>query len=213
MCYDANMCDYKVVIEGGEGEIVEKKSRFICTVKPVKTEKEAQAFVDEIKKKYWDAKHNCSAMVIGSNNEFARCSDDGEPSGTAGRPMLEVLIGEGVHDVACVVTRYFGGVLLGTGGLVRAYQASIKEGLAHSKIAVLVKGKKLKVTVDYTEYNRILNYLTSNNIKIENSEFTDIICLELSIRLSEAEKVKEDITEMTGGKAVMDDLGECDILL
>ena len=120
--------EIKIITEGGQGEIIEKKSRFICYVRPVKNEQEAQAFVDEIKKKHWDARHNCSAMVIGDNNEFARCSDDGEPSGTAGRPMLEVLINEGYHDVAVVVTRYFGGVLLGTGGLVRAYQAAVKEG-------------------------------------------------------------------------------------
>ena len=103
---------YKIVIEGGEGEIVEKKSRFIATVQPVETEEEAVAFIDSMKKKYWDARHNCSAFVIGSKNEVTRCRDDGEPSGTAGRPMLEVLLGQEVHNVAVVVTRYFGGVLL-----------------------------------------------------------------------------------------------------
>ena len=121
--------DYKILLEGGEGEIVEKKSRFIATLRPVNSEEEAVSFIEEMKKKYWDARHNCSAFVIGPKAELTRCSDDGEPSGTAGRPMLEVLLGEEVRNVAVVVTRYFGGTLLGTGGLVRAYTQAVKEGL------------------------------------------------------------------------------------
>lgn len=99
-----------------------------------------------MKKKYWDARHNCSAFVIGTKAELTRCSDDGEPSGTAGRPMLEVLLGEGVRNVAVVVTRYFGGVLLGTGGLVRAYSGAVKEGIAASKIGTMRYGVRLKST-------------------------------------------------------------------
>ena len=102
------MKEYKIVYCGGEGEIVEKKSRFIATVKPVDSEEEASAFIAEMKKKYWDARHNCSAFIIGSRGELTRCSDDGEPSGTAGRPMLEVLTGSGIRNIAVVVTRYFG---------------------------------------------------------------------------------------------------------
>ena len=101
---------YLVVYEGGQGEIIEKKSRFIATVRPVETEEEAVAFINETKKQYWDARHNCSAFVIGSNQEMTRCSDDGEPAQTAGRPMLDVLLKEGVTNVAVVVTRYFGGM-------------------------------------------------------------------------------------------------------
>ena len=115
---------YLVVYKGGEGEIVEKKSRFIATVCPVETEEAAVAFINEMKKKYWDARHNCSAFVLGERQEMTRCSDDGEPAQTAGRPMLDVLLREGITNAAVVVTRYFGGVLLGTGGLVRAYQAA-----------------------------------------------------------------------------------------
>ena len=124
----------KTVYSGGEAEIVEKKSRFIATVRPVSSEEEAVAFIAEMKKKYWDARHNCSAFVIGDRQEMSRCSDDGEPAQTAGRPMLDVLLREDIHNVAVVVTRYFGGVLLGTGGLVRAYQKSVQEGLAASVI-------------------------------------------------------------------------------
>ena len=121
--------DYRVLLAGGQGEIVEKKSRFIATVRSAATEQEAASFIEEMKKKYWDARHNCSAFVIGSRGEMTRCSDDGEPGGTAGRPMLEVLLAEEIRNVAVVVTRYFGGTLLGTGGLVRAYTMAVKEGL------------------------------------------------------------------------------------
>ena len=131
---------YRVVYEGGEGEITEKKSRFIATVRPVESEEEATTFIAEMKKKYWDARHNCSAFVIGERQELNRCSDDGEPAQTAGRPMLDVLLKEGVTNVAVVVTRYFGGVLLGTGGLVRAYQAATQAGLAASRIIEKLPG-------------------------------------------------------------------------
>lgn len=129
---------YKTVYEGGEGEIVEKKSRFIATVRPVETEEEALAFIEEMKKKYWDARHNCSAYVLGERQELMQCSDDGEPSQTAGKPMMDVLTGAGLTNVAVVVTRYFGGTLLGTGGLVRAYSAGdqrrIGQQYDHNKI-------------------------------------------------------------------------------
>lgn len=142
------MEQYKTVLEGGTGEIVEKKSRFIATVRPVKNEEEALAFLEEMRKKYWDARHNCYAYSIGKNREFTRCSDDGEPSGTAGRPMLDVILGEDIYNVAVVVTRYFGGVLLGTGGLVRAYSKAVQEGLAGSIVIEKKKGISLKVTTD-----------------------------------------------------------------
>ena len=117
--------NYCVLIKGSEAEIVEKKSRFIATIRPVSTEEAAIAFIDEMKKKYYDARHNCSAFVIGERGQLTRSSDDGEPSGTAGRPMLEVLLGSEIRNIAVVVTSYFGGVLLGTGGLVRAYTQAV----------------------------------------------------------------------------------------
>ena len=109
---------YKFSHTPGVGEIIEKKSRFIATVAPVKTEEDALKFIEGCRKQYWDASHNCTAFTIGSRHQLTRCSDDGEPAGTAGRPMLDVLLGEDIHDTAVVVTRYFGGTLLGTGGLV-----------------------------------------------------------------------------------------------
>ena len=126
--------EYKTVYAGGEGEIIEKKSRFIATVRPVESEEEALAFIEEMSKKYWDARHNCYVYSVGMNREATRCSDDGEPSGTAGRPMLDVILGQDIYNVAVVVTRYFGGVLLGTGGLVRAYSLAVQTGLAASTV-------------------------------------------------------------------------------
>ena len=119
------------------GEIVEKKSRFIANVRKVECEEEAVAFIEEMKKRYYDARHNCSAFVIGTRGELTRCSDDGEPSGTAGRPMLEVLLGTEIRGIAAVVTRYFGGTLLGTGGLVRAYTQSLQEALKNCPTAIM----------------------------------------------------------------------------
>ena len=137
----------KIVYEGGEGELIEKKSRFIATVKPVDSEDEALEFIAGLKKKYWNATHNCFAFVIGERQEIQRCSDDGEPQGTAGRPMLDVLLGEEVHNVAVVVTRYFGGTLLGTGGLVRAYSRSVQEGLKQSIIIEKIPSGSITISL------------------------------------------------------------------
>ncbi|MEF2734386.1 MAG: YigZ family protein, partial [Blautia sp.] len=149
---------YKTVYQGGTGEVVEKKSRFIATVRPVNSEEEALQFIEEMKKKYWDARHNCSAYVIGERREFMRCSDDGEPQGTAGKPMLEVLLGEDLYNTAVVVTRYFGGTLLGTGGLVRAYSKAVQEGLADSRIITKKHGILTEVGTDYNSVGK-LQYL------------------------------------------------------
>ena len=141
---------YKILWEGGQGELVEKKSRFIATTEPVETEEEALAFIERTRKKYWDARHNCFAYCIGDKNQLQRCSDDGEPSQTAGRPMLDVLLGAEVHNICVVVTRYFGGTLLGTGGLVRAYSGAVQEGLSNSTIVEKCLGRQLDITTDYT---------------------------------------------------------------
>ena len=138
----------KILYKGGEGELIEKKSRFIATTRPVESEEEALAFIAEMKKKYWDATHNCSAFVIGDRQQIQRCSDDGEPQGTAGRPMLDVLLGEDIHNMAVVVTRYFGGTLLGTGGLVRAYSKSVQVGLEASEVIEKRSGFLLKMAAD-----------------------------------------------------------------
>ena len=191
---------YKIVYKGGEGEIVEKKSRFIAYVKPVDTEEEANDFIESIKKKNWDARHNCSAVVIGENNEFSRCSDDGEPASTAGKPMLEVLINEGIHNAAVVVTRYFGGVLLGTGGLVRAYQGAVKEGLAASFIVEKQKGAKYKITTDYNGIGKLQYIIASLNIFTINTEYTENVDIEVMVNSSMEKEFVDKVVEGTNGK-------------
>ena len=193
----------KTVYIGGEGEIVEKKSRFIATVRPVASEEEAVAFIAEMKKKYWDARHNCSAFVVGEHMELQRCSDDGEPSGTAGRPMLDVILGEDIYNVAAVVTRYFGGVLLGTGGLVRAYSKSLQEGLAASTVIEKVYGISMEVITDYTGIGKIQYIAGEQKLPILDSEYTDRVILHLLVPSDQIASVEKAITEGTNGRAKM----------
>ncbi len=199
------MASYRIVAEGGVGEIVEKKSRFIATVSPVSTEEEAQVFIEGIKKKYWDARHNCSAFIIGSRGEITRCSDDGEPSGTAGRPMLEVLTGEGLQDTAAVVTRYFGGVLLGTGGLVRAYTRALQEGLKASKIATLSYGTRVRIETDYTGVGKVQYILGKAGIQTEDTQFCDKVVFQVFLLQEEKEKILKEIVEATAGKCSIEE--------
>ena len=203
------LSQYKTVYKGGEAEIIEKKSRFIATVRPVKTEEEAIAFIESLKKKYWNATHNCSAYVIGEHFQIQRCSDDGEPSGTAGKPMLDVLLGEEIHDVAVVVTRYFGGTLLGTGGLVRAYSLSTKEGLGASKVITKKFGRKLSVQTDYTGLGKIQYILGQKGLTILNSVYTDRVELEVLLPEETITGVMAEIREGTNGQAVMELQQEC----
>jgi uncharacterized YigZ family protein len=196
------MDTYKAVYEGGEGEIVEKKSRFIATVKPVESEEEALEFIAGLKKKYWNATHNCSAFVVGERQELQRCSDDGEPQGTAGRPMLEVLLGEDIHNAAVVVTRYFGGTLLGTGGLVRAYSKAVQEGLKNSVIIEKQPGFLLKMQTDYNGIGKIQYLLGQRGLTVTDSEYTDKVVLETLVPEAMLTSLKEDITEGTNGRTL-----------
>lgn len=192
--------EYTVLKEGGSGEIIEKKSRFIATLCPVESEEEASAFIEAVKKKYWDARHNCSAFVIGANAELTRCSDDGEPSGTAGRPMLEVLLTERIRNAAVVVTRYFGGTLLGTGGLVRAYTQAVKEGLRKSRTAQMRYGTKLRMETDYNGVGKLLHLLEKRGLKAADSEYGQAVTLWVTAPFSQKESLIKEATEATGGK-------------
>ena len=191
----------KIVFDGGEEELIEKKSRFIATVKPVDSEEEALEFIAAIKKKYWNARHNCFAFVIGERQEIQRCSDDGEPQGTAGRPMLDVLLGEDVHNVAVVVTRYFGGILLGTGGLVRAYSRSVQLGLEASTIIEKTKGSRITIQTDYNGVGKLQYLLGQRGIPIVDSQYTDVVKLELLVEESTVTELHEAVTEATSGRA------------
>lgn len=196
--------NYNILYKGGTGEIIEKKSRFIANVYSVKSEEEAQGFIDAARKKYWDARHNCYAYVIGINNEIQRYSDDGEPQGTAGRPMLDVITGEGVHDCLVITTRYFGGILLGTGGLVRAYQMSVKEGLANSEIMEKRRGIRVKVICDYTDAGRITHIVSNNGIFTENVTYGADVEYCFLADLADTDMFIENITEATAGQSLIE---------
>ncbi|HJC12023.1 MAG TPA: YigZ family protein [Candidatus Blautia merdigallinarum] len=200
--------EYKTVYEGGMGEIIEKKSRFIATVRPVQTEEEALGFIEEMRKKYWDATHNCFAYVIGERREIMRCSDDGEPGGTAGKPMLDVLLGEELYNTAVVVTRYFGGTLLGTGGLVRAYSKAVQEGLSCSRVICKHHGALLEVGTDYNGVGKLQYLFAQKNVPILDSEYTETVKMQILVPAKELERIKKDVTEATSGRASVTELKE-----
>ena len=192
---------YRIVYRGGIGEIVEKKSRFIATVIPITSEEEALSFIEQKKKEYWDASHNCSAYTLGMRHETARCSDDGEPQKTAGRPMLDVLLNEDVHNVCVVVTRYFGGTLLGTGGLVRAYQAATKAGLDASVITEKRYGIPVSVVTDYNSIGKLQYIIAQMELFTQETVYTDTVTVTvLTTEASRGAFIKK-VTEATSGKA------------
>ncbi|MCI8512841.1 MAG: YigZ family protein [Lachnospiraceae bacterium] len=195
---------YKILYQGGESEIVVKKSRFIATTKPVGSEEEAAAFVAEMRKKYWDASHNCLAYTIGRNHELTRSSDDGEPAQTAGRPMLNVLLGEEIHDACVVVTRYFGGTLLGTGGLVRAYSDAVKEGLLNSVVVEKKSGFEVRVRTDYTGLGKIQYIVRQQGITTLDTVYTENVELKLLVPAAEYGEVEKKLIEGTNGTAVLE---------
>lgn len=192
------------VYKGGQGEITEKKSRFIATVRPVESEDEAVSFINETKKKYWDARHNCSAFVIGKRQELTRCSDDGEPAGTAGRPMLDVLLKENIHNAAVVVTRYFGGVLLGTGGLVRAYQQATKAGLSASEIIEKKAGAVLFIRTDYTGIGRLQYLFAQEKITVMDTAYEADVLVKAVIPENDKKRIEKTIIEQTNGTAKLE---------
>ncbi len=198
---------YKILKKGGSGEIVEKKSRFIATLSPVASEEEAAGFIESIKKKYWDARHNCSAFVMGERAQLTRCSDDGEPAGTAGKPMLEVLLGCGVRNAAVVVTRYFGGTLLGTGGLVRAYTQAVQAGLKASEIAVMQYGTEFLIETDYSGIGKIQYILGQMGLEPAQAEYVEAVRLKLLVPKQDVVRLRRELTEATAGRVKIEDKG------
>lgn len=196
-------------IEGiASGEIVEKKSRFIATVMHVESEEEANARIEELKKKYWDARHNCYAFILGKGSETMRFSDDGEPSGTAGKPILEVLKGRELTNTLVVVTRYFGGVLLGTGGLVRAYTDSTIEGLSNADLRTMQLMQCVGIDIDYNTIGKLKYMLASNEINILNEAYTDAVRVNIALPVNEVQRYLDSITDVTNGKATFEMLEE-----
>lgn len=192
---------YIKLIKGGTGEIVEKKSRFIGQVMPVDSEEEAYAFIESIKKKHYDARHNCFAFSIGEEMPLLRFSDDGEPQGTAGKPILEVITGSGIHNICIVVTRYFGGTLLGTGGLVRAYTDASKAALAECETKLMQRIYPVKIKTNYTDMGKIQYILNTNEIRINDTVFAEDVFFTTEIPVPIKDRILSEITEATGARA------------
>ena len=194
-----NEAAYKTVAAHVSGEITEKKSRFIADVFPVTTEAEAQEQITRIQKQYHDARHHCHAFVLGTRGELTRSSDNGEPSGTAGRPILEVITGNALTDTLIVVTRYFGGVLLGTGGLVRAYTQAAQAALANAGIVTHIYGEPLTVRVSYALTGAVEHYLRANGIGTGNPVYETDVRYGLFIPVADAGRVVDDLTNICSG--------------
>ena len=201
--------NYKTVYRGGTAEIVEKKSRFIAHSAHVESEEEALAFMEQIKKQYWDARHNCHAFSVGVTNETARCSDDGEPAQTAGKPMLDVLMGQQLKNTVVVVTRYFGGTLLGTGGLVRAYSAAVQEGLKESLIIEKFLCRRVRMSMDYTMLGKMQYLAAKLNLMILDTLYTEGVEMQLLVPDTQYAAFIKEVTEASNGKVVPESEGLC----
>lgn len=204
------MKNFKTIADGeifsAEYEI--KKSVFISHVKHVETEDAAREFVQEIKKKYFDATHNCSAWILGENGDKQKSNDDGEPGGTAGNPILDAIKKNELTNIAVVVTRYFGGIKLGAGGLIRAYSHTAALGVANSKIVQMTTFQKIAVTVEYPLLAQVENFLRNKKIRVENSEYAADVTINILIEPENAENFLADLTELTAANFLAETLGE-----
>mgnify|MGYP003499495207 CR=1 FL=1 len=196
--------EYLTVKGYGEHEIVIQKSRFISYVNRVETEEDAQAFILEIKKKHWDATHNCSAYMIGEHDQIQKANDDGEPSGTAGVPMLEVLKKKGLKDTVIVVTRYFGGIKLGGGGLIRAYGKATSEGIAATGVVKRSLMRVMHTKVDYTWLGKLENELRSSQYGLKEIHYLENVEIETYVEETKKQQFTNWMIELTNG--------QCDIL-
>ncbi len=193
----------KKIISGGTGEFTDKKSRFIANIYHIEDEDMAVKIIEQLRKKYWDARHNCYAYVLGGKSEIQRFSDDGEPSGTAGKPILEVITGNECGNCLCVVTRYFGGTLLGTGGLIRAYTKSTQEGIKESMVIEKCLGVMLSLTCDYTTSGKIQYLTATEHIPVLDTVYTDNVTFEMIVPVEEVGSVEKKFMEASMGKAVL----------
>lgn len=193
-------------------EYVVEKSRFITTVYPCSTEEEAQAFIGRINKEFWDARHNCTAFALGPKQEQQRSSDNGEPSGTAGKPMLEVLKKTGITNIAVVVTRYFGGIKLGAGGLIRAYSHSVAETLRLAPKELHTIRTELQTTIEYALYGAVERYLQDAQLHYEAS-FGELITLTILVAPNDVERIQKELQDMSHGAATCNVLDAIEVVL
>ena len=196
---------YKTIARRCERRFIEKKSEFIGYLCPVQTEEQAVAFIEEIRAMHRKATHNCYAYILRENNA-ARHSDDGEPGGTAGVPIYEVLRKEGLTDVCCVVTRYFGGVLLGAGGLVRAYTKGAKDAVDAAQIKCMAEAVKLAVTVDYGLYGRLAQVFADFDARVEDERFADNVRIVLHIRAENSQKLTDKLVDVCNGAVSVEEI-------
>ncbi len=195
------------VLGESRSEYIVQKSRFIASLKEVFTEEEAAQFIAAVKKEFWDATHNCSAYQIGEKGKYQKSSDDGEPSGTAGRPMLEVLKKSGITNTAVVVTRYFGGIKLGAGGLVRAYSHAVSLGLQEADVADYIPHKKVKLTLAYSYLASLERLLPLHHILPADREFSDQVALTLHIPAGSEQPFYDAVTNLTNGSMQYKEIG------
>ncbi len=198
---------YRTIARDGEAEIEVKRSRFRCTLERVESEQDARAVVERLRKEHWDARHHCSAFVLGPDASVQRSSDDGEPSGTAGAPMLEVLRGHELSDVVAVVTRWFGGVLLGTGGLVRAYGDAVRAGVESVGTRQRSLLTEHELVVPHAEAGRVENELRSRGVRILDTGYAAQVTLRLGVAAGEGGSLAAAVAELTGGAAAPLEVG------
>ena len=191
---------YRTITEDNQHEVEIKKSRFICFLKRIETEEEAKAFIQQIKKEHWKANHNCSAFVLGDHHEIQRSSDDGEPSGTAGVPMLEVMKKNDLINVCAVVTRYFGGTKLGAGGLIRAYSGSVAQAIVHTGIVEGRLQQEVFVQLDYSNWGKMENFIASENLAVKDTQFTDRVVVTCMVDENQVADFEAQVTDLLNGQ-------------
>ena len=199
--------EYRTISQDGQAQEEIKKSRFICHAKRIYSEEEARDFIAAIKKEHYKATHNCSAFIVGEKSEIKRTSDDGEPSGTAGVPMLGVMENHQVTNVCFVVTRYFGGIKLGAGGLIRAYAGSVALAIKEIGLIEIKEQAGLRLKMSYSQYQNFDNFLKAEDLIEFDTEFTDLVATTIYIDKQEKEPLEQKLVEFFNGKIQIDDQG------
>lgn len=206
---EKEILSYRTVYENGTAEIIEKKSRFIADIHAVESEEEAIAFVEQQRKKYYDARHVCYAYVIGKDAAIMRFSDDGEPGGTAGKPMLDILLNEDLTNVVVTVTRYFGGILLGTGGLVRAYTGATKEGIQCAKVGTMILMSMLCMEVPYDLVGKVKYVASNEQAEFVQEDYGEKVFLQIAIPKDGKEALVKKIVDASAGRVAIEEKNEC----
>ena len=199
--------EFRTIKEDGQVQEEIKKSRFICHIKRVTTEDEARNFIQDVKKEHYKATHNCSAFILGERSEMKRSSDDGEPSGTAGVPMLGVLENQQLTNVCAVVTRYFGGIKLGAGGLIRAYSSNVALAIKEIGIVHIKEQLGLRIALSYSQYQELPNFLKANHLQEQDTSFTEQVQTTIFVDKDDKDSMIEGLIELFNGKVDITDQG------